>query len=153
MPLLIVLIGVILLIFMIVKLKLNTFVALVITSFIVALMLGLPLTKIPTTIETGIGGQLGHLAIIFGFGSMLGALVSDAGGGYRIATTLIDKFGRRWIQVAVILASFIIGLALFFETGYAINVPGDPDGRNVKRYPRLLATAPGTNRDLRHPRC
>lgn len=96
MPLLIVLIGVVLLIFMIVKLKLNTFVALVITSFIVALLLGLPLAKIPTTIETGIGGQLGHLAIIFGFGSMLGKLVSDAGGGYRIATTLIDKFGRRY---------------------------------------------------------
>ena len=95
MPLLIVLIGVIILIFMIVKLKMNTFVSLVITSFIVGLLLGLPLTKIPQTIETGIGGQLGHLAIIFGFGSMLGKLVSDAGGGYRIATTLINKFGRR----------------------------------------------------------
>ena len=83
MPLLIVLIGVIILIFMIVKLKMNTFVGLVITSFIVGLLLGLPLTKIPQTIETGIGGQLGHLAIIFGFGSMLGKLVSDAGGGYR----------------------------------------------------------------------
>lgn len=45
MPLLIVLIGVILLIFMIVKLKLNTFVSLIITSFIVALMLHLPLAK------------------------------------------------------------------------------------------------------------
>lgn len=123
MPLLIVLIGVALLIFMIVKLKLNTFVSLVITSFIVALLLGLPLAKIPATIETGIGGQLGHLAIIFGFGSMLGKLVSDAGGGYRIATTLIDKFGRRWIQVAVILASFIIGLALFFEVGLVVVLP------------------------------
>lgn len=123
MPLLIVLIGVVLLIFMIVKLKLNTFVALIITSFIVALMLGLPLAKIPTTIENGIGGQLGHLAIIFGFGSMLGKLVSDAGGGYRIATTLIDKFGRRWIQVAVILASLIIGLALFFEVGLVVVLP------------------------------
>lgn len=123
MPILIVLIGVVLLIFMIVKLKLNTFVALVITSFIVALLLELPLAKIPTTIETGIGGQLGHLAIIFGFGSMLGKLVSDAGGGYRIATTLIDKFGRRWIQVAVILASFIIGLALFFEVGLVVVLP------------------------------
>lgn len=123
MPLLIVLIGVILLIFMIVKLKLNTFVALVITSFIVALLLGLPLAKVPATIETGIGGQLGHLAIIFGLGSMLGALVSDAGGGYRIVTTLIDKFGRRWIQVAVILASFIIGLALFFEVGLVVVLP------------------------------
>ncbi len=56
MPLLIVLIGVIILIFMIVKLKMNTFVGLVITSFIVGLLLGLPLTKIPQTIETGIGG-------------------------------------------------------------------------------------------------
>ena len=118
MPLLIVLIGVIILIFMIVKLKMNTFVGLVITSFIIGLLLGLPLTKIPQTIETGIGGQLGHLAIIFGFGSMLGKLVSDAGGGYRIATTLINKFGRRWIQVAV-----IIGLALFFEVGLVVVLP------------------------------
>lgn len=123
MPLLIVLLGVLILIFLIVKLKLNTFVSLVVTSFIIALCLQIPVAKIPTAIETGIGGQPGHLAIIFGFGSMLGQLVSDAGGGYRIATTLINKFGRRWIQVAVILASFIIGLALFFEVGLVVILP------------------------------
>lgn len=66
MPLLIVLIGVIFLIFLIVKLKLNTFVSLIITSFLIALLLRVPVAKIPTAIETGIGGQLGHLAIIFG---------------------------------------------------------------------------------------
>ena len=123
MPLLIVLLGVALLIFMIIKLKLNTFVSLVVTAFLIALMLQIPIAKIPTTIETGIRGQLGHLAVIFGFGSMLGQLVSDSGGGYRIATTLIQKFGRRWIQVAVILASFIIGLALFFEVGLVVVLP------------------------------
>lgn len=123
MPLLIVLIGVIFLIFLIVKLKLNTYVSLIITSFLIALLLKVPIAKIPNTIEAGIGSQLGHLAIIFGFGSMLGALVSDAGGGYRIATTLIDKFGRRWIQLAIILASFIIGLALFFEVGLVVVLP------------------------------
>lgn len=123
MPLLIVLLGVLILIFLIVKLKLNTFVSLVVTSFIIALCLQIPVAKIPTAIETGIGSQPGHLAIIFGFGSMLGQLVSDAGGGYRIATTLINKFGRRWIQVAVILASFIIGLALFFEVGLVVVLP------------------------------
>ncbi|WP_270648860.1 SLC13 family permease [Limosilactobacillus mucosae] len=123
MPLLIVLLGVLILIFLIIKLKLNTFVSLVVTSFIIALCLQIPVAKIPTAIETGIGSQPGHLAIIFGFGSMLGQLVSDAGGGYRIATTLINKFGRRWIQVAVILASFIIGLALFFEVGLVVVLP------------------------------
>lgn len=123
MPLLIVALGVALLIFLIIKAKLNTFVSLVITSFVIALVLQIPISKIPTSIETGIGGQLGHLAIIFGFGSMLGRLVSDAGGGFRIATTLINKFGRRQIQIAVILASFIVGLALFFEVGLVVLLP------------------------------
>jgi len=123
MPLLIVALGVAILIFLIVKAKLNTFVSLIITSFIIALVLRIPIAQIPTSIETGIGGQLGHLAVIFGFGSMLGRLVSDAGGGYRIATTLIDKFGRKQIQIAVVLASFIIGLALFFEVGLVVLLP------------------------------
>ncbi|MDN6899942.1 gluconate permease [Oenococcus sicerae] len=123
MPLLIVLLGVILLVFLITKLKLNTFVSLVITAFIVGLLLGVPVGNISTSIETGIGGQLGHLAIIFGFGSMLGKLISDAGGGFRIANKLIQTFGKKRIQIAVILTSFIIGLALFFEVGLVVLLP------------------------------
>ncbi|MCM0599360.1 gluconate:H+ symporter [Periweissella fabalis] len=123
MPLIAVLIGVILLVILITKFKLNTFVSLVITAFVVGLILGIPVSKLPTSIETGIGGQLGHLAIIFGFGSMLGKLLSDTGGGFRIAHKLIEVFGRKRIQVAVIIASFIIGLALFFEVGLVVLLP------------------------------
>lgn len=123
MPLIAVLIGVILLVILITKFKLNTFVSLVITAFVVGLILGIPVSKLPTSIETGIGGQLGHLAIIFGFGSMLGKLLSDTGGGFRITHKLIEVFGRKRIQVAVIIASFIIGLALFFEVGLVVLLP------------------------------
>lgn len=123
MPLLIVAVGVAILIFLIIKLKLNTFVSLIITSFIIALVLQIPIDKIPTSIETGIGGQLGHLAVIFGFGSMLGKLVSDSGGGFRIATTLINRFGRKKIQIAVVISSFVVGLALFFEVGLVVLLP------------------------------
>lgn len=123
MPLFIVILGVALLIFLITKLELNTFVSLIITSFVVALFLGIPLDEIPTTITDGLGSQLGDLAIIFGMGSMLGKLVSDSGGGQRIAHTLIDKFGYKRIQIAVIFASFIIGLALFFEVGLVVLLP------------------------------
>lgn len=94
MPLIIVALGVVLLILLITKFKLNTFVSLVITAFVVGLFSGTPLTKLPTIITTGIGDQLGELAIIFGMGSMIGKLVSDSGGGYRIAHTLIAKFGQ-----------------------------------------------------------
>ncbi|MHC9532740.1 gluconate:H+ symporter [Dellaglioa sp. BT-FLS60] len=123
MPLLIVFIGILFLLLLIIKFKLNTFVSLIITSFVVAISLGMPLDKITASIENGIGSQLGHLSLVFGFGAMLGKLVADSGGAYRIATTLINRFGRKWIQLAVVLASFIIGIALFFEVGIVLLIP------------------------------
>lgn len=123
MPILIIALGVALLVFMIIKLKMNTFISLVIVSITVGLSLGIPWNKIAEVVEKGIGDQVGHLAIIFGLGSMLGKLISDSGAGHRIATTLTDKFGRRYIEWAVVIASFIIGLALFFEVGLVVLLP------------------------------
>jgi len=99
MKLLIVALGVAFLIFLIVKVKLNTFISLMATSFLVGLALNIPLDQLSEVITSGMGDQLGDLAIIFGMGSMIGKLVSDSGGGYRIANTLIDKFGKRQIQL------------------------------------------------------
>lgn len=123
MPIFIVATGVLILLFLIIKMKLHTFVSLIVVSFLVAIGLGMDLSKNVPSIEAGIGGQLGHLALVFGFGAMLGRLVSDGGGGYRIAITLIDKFGRKRIQTAVVIASFIIGIALFFEVGLILLIP------------------------------
>lgn len=116
-------IGIILLLTLIIKFKMNTYVSLIITAVVVGLGLGMPASQIATTIQNGIGSQLGELALVFGFGAMLGRLVADAGGAYRIANTLIDKFGRRFLQIAVVVASFIIGIALFFEVGIVLLVP------------------------------
>ncbi|KEZ52457.1 GntP family permease [Metabacillus indicus] len=123
MPLIIVGIGIIALLVLIMGLKLNTFVSLIIVSFGVALALGMPLETIVKTIEAGLGGTLGHLALIFGLGAMLGKLIADSGGAQRIAMTLVNKFGVKNIQWAVVAASFIIGIALFFEVGLVLLIP------------------------------
>lgn len=123
MPLVIVAVGILALLILIMGLKLNTFVSLIIVSFGVALALGMPLDEIVTTIEAGLGGTLGHLALIFGLGAMLGKLIADSGGAQRIALTLVNKFGEKNIQWAVVAASFIIGIALFFEVGLVLLVP------------------------------
>lgn len=122
-PLLIVAAGIGVLLFLITKMKLNTFISLIITAFLIALALGMPLDKIVESIEGGMGATLGSIALIFGFGAILGRLVADAGGAQRIAVTLIDKFGQKNIQWAVVIASFIIGIALFFEVGLVLLVP------------------------------
>ncbi|QEA30942.1 gluconate:H+ symporter [Secundilactobacillus malefermentans] len=116
-------IGVVFLLLLIIRFKVNTFVALILTSVLTALLLGMDMTKIATSIQDGIGSQLGELSLVFGFGAMLGRLVADAGGAHTIATTLIDKFGRKRLQLAIMLASFIIGIALFFEVGMVLLIP------------------------------
>ena len=123
MPLFIVALGIIALLLLIMGLKLNTFVSLIIVSFGVALALGMPASEIVGTIESGLGGTLGHIALIFGLGAMLGKLIADAGGAQRIAMTLVNKFGEKNIQWAVVVSSFIIGIALFFEVGLVLLIP------------------------------
>ncbi|EKQ02201.1 gluconate permease [Lacticaseibacillus casei 12A] len=123
MDILVLVLGILLLLVLIIKFKFNTYVSLIITAVVVALGLGMAPAKIATSIQNGIGAQLGELALVFGFGAMLGRLVADAGGAYRIAHTLINAFGRRGLQLAVVLASFIIGIALFFEVGIVLLVP------------------------------
>ncbi|CAN2249343.1 gluconate permease GntP [Bacillus vallismortis] len=123
MPLIIVAFGILALLLLIMGLKLNTFISLLIVSFGVALALGMPFDQVVSSIEAGIGGTLGHIALIFGLGAMLGKLIADSGGAQRIAMTLVNKFGEKNIQWAVVIASFIIGIALFFEVGLVLLIP------------------------------
>lgn len=122
-PLIGVVLGVIVLLILIIKFKINAFIALIVTSIFTGVILGMPLDKIIETVEKGMGNTLGSVAIIFGLGAILGKLIADGGGANRIADTLIDKFGEKYIKWAMILASFIIGIALFFEVGLVLLIP------------------------------
>ncbi|GEO69845.1 gluconate:H+ symporter [Levilactobacillus acidifarinae] len=119
----ILLLGILLLLFLIIKVKLNTFVSLIATSILVALGLGMNPADIADSIKNGIGSSMGELIIVFGFGAMIGRLVSDAGGSYRIARTLINIFGKKRLQVAIVIASFLIGISLLFEVGLVLVTP------------------------------
>lgn len=122
-PLISVVIGILLLLSLIIFLKLNTFISLIVTSVVTAILLGMPLNKIMETIENGMGSTLGHIALIFGLGAMLGKLLADGGGANRIADTLIAKFGQKHVQWAMLIAAFIVGIALFFEVGLVLLIP------------------------------
>lgn len=123
MPLFIVAIGVALLLLLMIRFKLNGFIALILVALAVGVLQGMPVNKVIVSIKNGVGGTLGSLALIMGFGAMLGKLLADCGGAQRIATTLIDKFGKQNIQWAVVLTGFTVGFALFYEIGFVLMLP------------------------------
>jgi Gnt-I system high-affinity gluconate transporter len=84
---------------------------------------GMELSTISGSIITGMGNTLGFLAIILGFGAMLGKLISDSGAAQRISITLLDKFGKKNVIWALTAAGFIVGVPLFFGVGFVLLVP------------------------------
>ena len=123
MPLLIVIAGIILLLVLILIFKLNAFLSFVISSLAVGLAEGMTLENAVASIEKGIGNTLGFLVIIIGFGAMLGKLVAESGAAQRITTRIINAFGLKRVQLAVMLTGFIIGVPLFYDVGFVIMIP------------------------------
>jgi Gnt-I system high-affinity gluconate transporter len=123
MPLIIVILGILLLFILIAKFKLNAFITFIIVSLFVGIAEGMDPLSVVDSIQKGIGSILGFLVIILGLGAMLGKLVADSGAAQRITTKLVDKFGKKNIQWAVVLTGFIVGIPMFYSVGFVILVP------------------------------
>lgn len=123
MPIAIVLLGIILLFFLIVKCKLNAFITFILVSLLVGIAEGMTLDAVVQSIQNGIGSTLGFLVMILGLGAMLGKLVADSGAAQRITSSLVSRFGIRNIQWAVVLTGFIVGIPMFYSVGFVILVP------------------------------
>ncbi len=108
---------------LIARFKLNAFIAFIIVSLLVGVAEGMDFLKVVDSIQNGLGKTLGSLILILGFGAMLGKLVADSGAAQRITTKLVDKFGKKNIQWAVVLTGFIVGIPMFYTVGFVILIP------------------------------
>ncbi len=124
--------GIALLLFLIIKVRLQPFVALLAVSITVGLLAGLSVTELfgtvqrsdaVSTIESGMGGILGHVAIIIGLGTMLGAILEVSGGAEVLATRLLNLFGEKRAPLAMGLTGLIFGIPVFFDVGIFVLAP------------------------------
>ncbi|MGW0904196.1 gluconate:H+ symporter [Streptomyces sp. NPDC002853] len=123
MPLVVVGVSVLILLFLMTRLKLNGFAALLLVAVGVALVQGIPVATIPDVLSEGIGGQIGDTMLVIGLGAMVGRVMGDSGAAQRIANKMLDAFGPRWVQVAMVVTSMLIGVTMFYEVAFIIIVP------------------------------
>ncbi|MEO6931298.1 MAG: gluconate:H+ symporter [Chitinophagaceae bacterium] len=123
MTLLIILFSLIALVLLMSVGKVNAFLAFLIVSITAGLLLGIPLTEISKSVYKGIGDTLGSLVIIIVLGSMLGKIVAESGAAQRIAGFMMQGFGEKYIQWALMITGFIIGIPLFYNVGFVLIIP------------------------------
>ena len=93
-------IGIILLVTV---LKLNPFLSLLLASLALAIVAGMPMASVIHSFEAGVGGTLGHIAIVVALGTMLGKMMAESGGADSIALTLIRVFGEKHLPWAMMI--------------------------------------------------
>jgi len=136
--------GVALLLFLVIKVRLQAFIALLLVSFFVAIAAGIPLAEIPQTIQDGMGTTLGFIAIVVGIGTLFGEMLRVSGGAEQLAQTLIQKFGENRAPWALGLTGFIVSIPVFFDVGLIILIPlvyslAQRTGRSLLYYALPLA--------------
>jgi Gnt-I system high-affinity gluconate transporter len=111
------------LILLITQFNVNAFLSFLIISIIAGLLLGISVDAITASLQKGIGDMLGSLVIVVVCGAMLGKLAADSGAARQIASGLMRTFGKKYIQWALVLTGFIIGIPLFYNVGFVLVVP------------------------------
>ncbi|MDR1378140.1 MAG: GntP family permease [Synergistaceae bacterium] len=116
-------IGILFLLFLIIKCKLQAVIAIIISAIVIGVIAGMPLLMIVDTVNKGMGETLKGIALLVGLGSMFGAILEISGGAQKIANTLVNKFGDSKAAWALGITGMVVATPVFFDAGLIILIP------------------------------
>lgn len=115
--------GAAILLFLLLKLRLPAFIALLIASIGTGLLAGMSPTLILSTIQKGMGGTLGFVATVVGLGAIFGGILEQTGSARAIAERLLSIFGESRAPYAMMITGLLVSIPVFFDVGFIILFP------------------------------
>ena len=116
-------IGICLLLVQVIKFRFSPFISLLTSSIVIGLLSGLDGEIIINNIQQGMGSTLGYIAVIVGLGAMFGAILESTGGAKEITRYLLNKFGEKKSQWALLISGFFIAIPVFFDVAFILLLP------------------------------
>ncbi|MFS0718425.1 GntP family transporter [Arthrobacter sp. 1P04PC] len=115
--------GVALLLLLIIRFKVQAFVALLTVSILVAVAAQIPLKDVFTVVSNGVGSTMGKVALLIALGAILGRMIEVSGGVQSLADHFTAKLGAKRVAVALTAVGFLVAIPVFFEVGIIVLVP------------------------------
>ncbi|MBK3519583.1 gluconate transporter [Carboxylicivirga marina] len=112
--------SILLLLILVMKVRMHAIVALIVVSIIAGLLSGMSPASIAQTIEKGMGGTLGFIAVVVALGAMFGKVMEETGALDRIAETLLARFGIKRANWAMAITGLICSMPLFFDVAVVL---------------------------------
>ncbi|SPT79430.1 H+:gluconate symporter [Niallia circulans] len=115
--------AIVVLIFLVVKTKVHVFLALIIAASITGLVGGMAPPDVVNAITEGFGSTLGSIAIVIGFGVMMGRILEVSGAAERLAYTIVKVLGKRKEEWAMAITGYIVAIPIFVDSAFIILSP------------------------------
>ncbi|PTM59374.1 GntP family permease [Desmospora activa] len=106
--------------FLILKLKLEPFLALIGVAFATALVIGIPVKEAPAIVTTGFGNTLAGVGILIGLGVIFGQFLAASGAIEKIAQAVLKVFGIQKSPAGLALTGSAVSIPVFFDAAFVI---------------------------------
>lgn len=128
------LIGIVVMILLVSKTKVHTFISLLIAASVAGIVGGMPLvditleddskiTGLVTAIKDGFGNTLKSTGIIIGLGVMMGGILEKSGAAERMAYSFIKAVGKKKEEWALAITGWFISIPVFADSAIVIFAP------------------------------
>jgi GntP family gluconate:H+ symporter len=116
-------VAIVAMILLISKLKVHPFLAIMGISLVLAILAGIPLTKIPSVIGAGFSGTFSSIGIVIILGAFIGAVLEKTGAALKLADMVISLVGEKNPELAMELMGWVVSIPVFCDSGFVILNP------------------------------
>jgi len=115
--------SVVLLILLISKFRLHTFLSLLLISLLLGIAGGLPLPEVAQHIAEGFGSIMQNIGIVIVAGVIIGEILEVTGGAKKIANAVLNLVGKKNATTATAVTGGVVSLSVFCDAGFIILNP------------------------------
>lgn len=114
------LIGMSLVLFLILKTKVQAFPALLIAALVVGLIAGMPAGEVVSELTGGFGNTLSSIGIIIGLGVMMGKILEVSGAAKKMALSILKIAGEEKTELVLLISGWVVSIPVFCDSGFVI---------------------------------
>ena len=119
----IVTVGILIVLGLIIKLRINAFIALITAALAVSFLADGEMTEKVSRVATEFGIAAGKIGLVIGFAAVIGEAMMRSGAADRIVQAFLALLGERRAPWALMGSGFVLSVPVFFDTVFYLLVP------------------------------
>ncbi len=123
-PLLILLIAVVAVFLLIIRFKINAFVALILSAILIGVLTpNVPLSEVMGEVTTRFGGVVGRIGVAIAMAALVGQCLMESGAADKITRRFIRWFGEKYSSLSMLTSGYILSIPVFHDTVFYLLIP------------------------------